>query len=113
MAYGTRELLERMVAVSGVELAALKVDGGAAANDWLMQFQSDALGVPVSRPDVVESTALGAAGLAGLATGVWRTAEEFRATREYRTFEPEPSSPTGFVGWRRAVDAALFWARRQ
>jgi glycerol kinase len=113
MAYGTREVLDRMHDVSGVDLTALKVDGGAAANDWLMQFQADALGVAVSRPDVVESTAMGAAGLAGLAAGVWSSAEDFQATRQYHSFAAEPVAPGGFLGWQRAVETALHWARQR
>ena len=70
MAFSTKEVLDAMTADAHLRLAALQVDGGAAANDWLMQFQADLLGVPVARPDVVETTALGAAGLAGLTAGV-------------------------------------------
>ncbi len=111
MAYSTRDVAESMTAASGVSLAELKVDGGAAANDWLMQFQADTLGVPVARPDVVESTALGAAGLAGLATGVWQSPDAFLAERSYRWFEPDREQPGGYGAWRRAVGAALYWAR--
>ena len=70
----------------------LRVDGGATNNDWLMQFQADILGVPVERPDMVETTALGAAGLAGLAAGVWKDAEEFLATRHFTSFAPSDGS---------------------
>jgi glycerol kinase len=111
MAYGTRELVEAMAAVSGVQLAELKADGGAAANDWLMQFQADVLGVRVARPDVVETTAMGAAGLAGLATGVWPDSGAFLASRTYAWFEPKPQGEEGFTGWKRAVRAALAWAQ--
>jgi len=111
MAYGTKDVVDAMSRASGVVLTELKVDGGAAANDWLMQFQADTVGVPVARPDVVETTALGAAGLAGLATGAWSGASEFLASREYRWFEPRPGRPSGYDGWRRAVAAALQWAR--
>ena len=77
-----------------------------------MQFQADTLGVPVSRPDVVETTALGAAGLAGLATGVWPDADTFVEKRKYQAFRASGSSGgTGYRGWKRAVDAALHWAR--
>jgi glycerol kinase len=73
------------------------------------------LGVPVQRPDVVESTALGAAGLAGLATGVWNTAAALVESRRYRGFEPDAAlgraAAAGYHGWERAVDAALHWAR--
>jgi glycerol kinase len=111
MAFATREVLEAMTGDSGLALADLKVDGGAAANDWLMQFQADVLGVPVRRPDAVESTALGAAGLAGLATGVWRSVEELVAARHYRTFEPGRRPEEAWKAWQRAVRAALSWAK--
>ncbi|HEX9728846.1 MAG TPA: glycerol kinase GlpK [Gemmatimonadales bacterium] len=114
MAYGTKDVLDAMAAASGVSLASLKVDGGASANDWLMAFQAGVLGVPVRRPDVVETTALGAAGLAGLASGVWHTAAEFATTRTYREFRPDgPPIAGGYAGWQRAVQAALFWARER
>jgi glycerol kinase len=90
--------------------SALKVDGGAATNDWLMQFQADLLGQPVYRPDVVETTALGAAGLAGIATGVWRDADDFSAARQYTGFSPMMTAKNRAVclaGWRRAIGAAL------
>ncbi len=111
MAFSTREVLEAMTADSGLATPDLRVDGGAAANDWLMQFQADVLGVPVRRPDVVESTALGAAGLAGLATGVWPSAAAFTASRRYRTFEPGVEPVAAWREWRRAVRAALSWAK--
>ncbi len=110
MAYSTREVFEAMTETSGVRLNDLKVDGGASENDWLMQFQADLLGVRVSRPDVVETTALGAAGLAGLATGVWKDAAEFGATRQYRSFERGRELEAEFDGWKRAVETALHWA---
>ena len=111
MAFSTREVLEAMAADSGLAAADLRVDGGAAANDWLMQFQADVLGVPVCRPDVVESTALGAAGLAGLATGVWPSAEAFSASRHYTSFAPGREPDEAWRAWRRAVRAALGWAK--
>jgi glycerol kinase len=90
------------------------VDGGAAANDWMMQFQADVLGIPVERPDMVETTALGAAGLAGLATGVWRSPGEFLAGRRFTRFEPRMEGGERRrrkTDWDRAVAAALAWAR--
>jgi glycerol kinase len=111
MAYSTREVVEQMAFESGAALRDLRVDGGAAANNWLMQFQADVLGVPVARPDVVETTALGAAGLAGIATGVWDSAADFAAGRRYDVFDPEVEPPGAYQGWRRAVGAALHWAR--
>jgi glycerol kinase len=114
MAHGSRELLEAMTADAHVRLEALRVDGGAAANDWLMQFQADLLGVPVERPDNVETTALGAAGLAGLALGTWKTIDEFVAARRFRRFDPtlsEASRKAHVEGWERAIHATLAWAR--
>jgi glycerol kinase len=99
---------------AGRKLATLQVDGGAAANDWLMQFQADLLGAPVARPDVVETTALGAAGLAGLAAGVWRTPEDFLGARRLTHFLPGRAARAARARvkeWRRAVDTALHWAR--
>ena len=111
MAFSTRDVVDRMSDESGVRLTELKVDGGAAANAWLMQVQADLLGVRVGRPDVVEITALGAAGLAGLATGVWRSAGEFLGARAYSWFQPGPRLDAAYVQWQRAVGAALHWAR--
>ena len=111
MAYATRDVLDAMTAASGVTLAELKVDGGASANDWLMTFQAAVLGVPVLRPDLIEITALGAAGLAGLATGVWPDAAAFLGTRQYRRFAPDAAVSTDHPAWSRAVRAALGWAR--
>ena len=85
------DILRAMERDSGRRLTSLKVDGGAAANDLLMQFQSDVLGVEISRPELVETTALGAAFLAGLGVGVWRDKAQIRATwREQRRFAPTP-----------------------
>jgi len=88
MAYGTKEVLDAMVADAGLSLSTLQVDGGAAENDWLMQFQADVLGVSVARPYLVETTALGAAALAGLGAGVWHRPEDFITGRKLRTFAP-------------------------
>ena len=117
MAYGTTEVLRAMEADSGVETAELRVDGGASLNDWLMQFQADVTQVPVRRPPIVETTALGAAGLAGLAAGVWTDAEDFLGAQgDAARFEPGPGArerATAMKGWNRAVSAALSWARDQ
>ncbi|MGQ0702854.1 MAG: FGGY-family carbohydrate kinase, partial [Gemmatimonadales bacterium] len=114
IAFSSAELLEAMLSSTGLGLPSLRVDGGAAANDWLMQFQADVLGVPVERPDNVETTALGAAALAGLALGVWPSLDAFTATRQFTAFNPR-SSAAGrqelMRGWRRAVGTALHWAR--
>ncbi len=111
MAYATREVLEAMAADARLRPKGLRVDGGAAANDWLMRFQASVLGLPVTRPDVVESTAMGAAGLAGLATGVWKSAAEFAAARHETVFEPGPRPTAGWDAWKRAMRATLSWAR--
>jgi glycerol kinase len=114
MAYGTQDVLLAMRDLSGVPFASLRVDGGASVNDWLMQFQADVIGVPVERPEIVETTALGAAGLAGIASGVWRDSEEFRSVPRYATFKPDLSAGERAKlvhGWNRAVGAALHWAR--
>ncbi len=111
MAFSTRDVMDCMSGESGVRLTELKVDGGAAANAWLMQVQADLLGVRVGRPDVVETTAMGAGGLAGLATGVWRSPDEFLEARAYSWFEPGPRRDAAYVQWQRAVGAALHWAR--
>jgi glycerol kinase len=113
IAQSSAELLQAMVGDEGLEVPALRADGGAAANDWLMQFQADLLGVPVERPDMVETTALGAAGLAGLALGVWKSTADFLSGRRFTRFEPG-MAPTErqqrLDEWRRAVRASLAWA---
>jgi len=113
MAYATYDVLGTMREQGGVPFDRLRVDGGATANDWLMQFQADVLGVPVERPDIVETTALGAAGLAGLAAGLWANGDEFLAGRQFARFIPSgsESATAGYAGWRRAVRGALSWAR--
>jgi len=110
MAYATREVLDAMVADSGLTLPDLRVDGGAAANDWLMQFQADVLGLRVTRPGIVESTAMGAAGLAGLQAGVWRGAEDLLSARPITVFEPRRQILAGWDEWKRAVAATMNWA---
>jgi glycerol kinase len=115
MAYGTAEVLRSMEADSGVAASELRVDGGAALNDWLMQFQADVLDVKVRRPPMVETTALGAAGLAGIGVGVWTSAEEFLASQgEAASFAPEMQKAQRdelTAEWDRAVRAAVGWAR--
>jgi glycerol kinase len=116
MAYSSAELLDAMTSTERLSVPALRVDGGAAANDWLMQFQADVLGVPVERPDLIETTALGAAALAGLAVGIWRDTEQFLGGRSFARFEPSTNArerEVRLAGWRRAVSAALTWARTQ
>ena len=114
MAFGTADVLSAMNSRSGVPFERLRVDGGASVNNWMMQFQSDIIGVPVERPEIVETTAMGAAGLAGIASGVWRNAEEFHSVRKFTTFTPriaENDRASLKAGWNRAVATALFWAR--
>jgi glycerol kinase len=115
MAFATRDVLGDMREQGQVPFDRLRVDGGATGNNWLMQFQADVLGVPVDRPDMVETTALGAAGLAGLAAGVWSSGQEFLASRQFTRFTPSEtgsaSAALAYKGWRRAVRAALAWAR--
>jgi glycerol kinase len=116
MAYGTADVLGAMRAAHPAPLGRLRVDGGAANNDWLMQFQADVLGVPVERPDSVETTALGAAALAGVAAGLWRDAGEFAAPRRFARFVPgvgaeSAAARDGYAGWDRAVRATLAWTR--
>lgn len=112
-AFQTREVLDAMNADSGVELKSLKVDGGMVANDLLMQFQADVLGVPVIRPTVPETTALGAAYAAGYAVGFWKNRDEMRMNWEAdRTWQPDPSSSAGtdlFAEWKRAVTRTFDW----
>jgi glycerol kinase len=112
MAYGTADVVAT-VRAQGVALDRLRVDGGATANDWLMQFQADVLQVTVERPAMIETTALGAAGLAGIASGVWRTPDEFLASRGFTRFVPQRTAADvarDYEGWRRAVRATLSWA---
>lgn len=113
IAYQTREVLDAMQSDSGEKLAALRVDGGAVANNFLMQFQADILDVKVERPKVREVTALGAAYLAGLAVGFWKDLEELRGKAIVeRTFEPKQTPEkrtTLYQGWKKAVQRALAW----
>lgn len=114
MAFSSADLLEAMGRDSGAALKLLRVDGGASVNDWMMQFQADLLDVPVERPEVVESTAMGAGALAGLALGVWPDLNRFLEARSFRRFEPDmrPEERRRLrEGWSRAVGTALHWAR--
>jgi glycerol kinase len=114
MAFGCADLVSAMTDDTGIPPAGLRVDGGAAANDWLMQFLAGVVGTPVERPDVVDTTALGAGALAGLALGTWRSVEEFQAGRTYARFVPDRTPEQRDVAraaWHRAIEAALAWAR--
>ncbi len=114
IAYQTRDVAAAMSADSGLPLDTLKVDGGAVVNDFLMQFQADILGVPVQRPAVTETTALGAAYLAGLATGFWASQDEIAKQWQLeREFEPAMSADQRealYAGWQRAVERSRAWA---
>ena len=100
---------------SGAELTALKVDGGAVKNNYLMQLQSDVLGVEVIRPTVDETTALGAAYAAGLATGFWESLDDLRKNWGIdRVFKPQwddARREEGYAGWKRAVERARGWVQ--
>jgi glycerol kinase len=115
IAYQTRGVVDAMAQDSGLHPEMLRVDGGAARNDFLCQFQADILGIPVERPATTESTALGAAYLAGLATGFWQDEQELAAQlRLGRRFEPtlEVSRREElYAGWQRAVERAKAWAK--
>jgi len=113
MAYQTKDVLSAMEADSEIKLQALKVDGGAVANNLLMQFQADILGVPVDRPKITETTALGAAYLAGLAVGVWKTKEDLVSTWQLdNRFEPSMDAEESaklYKGWQKAVKRSMDW----
>ncbi|MEO8030556.1 MAG: glycerol kinase GlpK [Gemmatimonadota bacterium] len=114
MAYSSADLLDAMLRDCSAGLGVLRVDGGGSSNDWLVQFQADILGVAVERPEIVDSTAMGAGGLAGLALGVWPDMDAFISARRVRTFEPGMSAAERArlrSGWARAVGAAVTWAR--
>jgi glycerol kinase len=112
-AFQTREILDAMNADSGVDLTELRVDGGMVANELLMQFQSDVLGVPVIRPTVVETTALGAAYAAGLAVGVWESLDELREQwgedRRWDSVMDVATRESHLARWRQAVERTLDW----
>ena len=115
LAYQTKDVLKAMTADSGIDLKTLRVDGGAVSNNFLMQFQSDILNVPVERPVIQETTALGAAYLAGLAVGFWKSREEIsKQWKVDKTFEPEMKEEKRqelYSGWQQAVEAATKFKR--
>lgn len=117
LAYQTQEVIEAMEKDSGVALTGLRVDGGACANNFLMQFQADILDKRVLRPECIETTALGAAYLAGLAVGFWKDQEDIRSNWALeRTFEPVMTREVRkerMRGWKRAVRAALAWSEEE
>jgi glycerol kinase len=117
IAYQAADVLAAMESDSGIGLKELRVDGGAARNNMLLQFQADLLGVPVVRPRITETTALGAAYLAGLAVGCWNSAQELSAQwQAERRFEPQMDrarAQTLMGEWRKAVERAKNWAEPQ
>ncbi len=112
-AYQTRDIVEAMNKDSGVELTKLKVDGGMVGNEMLMQFQSDILNVPVIRPEVAETTALGAAYAAGMAVGFWSGAEALRKNWAVdKTWQPAMEAGVReeyYRQWKKAVDRTFGW----
>jgi glycerol kinase len=114
--YQTRDVIEAMRADSGIEPTALKVDGGATVNDFLMQLQADILGIPVVRPTVNETTALGAAYAAGLASGLWSGLDDLKSHWQVdRVFEPvwdEKRRAEGYGGWIKAVARTRDWVEK-
>ena len=115
LAYQTNDVLQAMRADSGIELDSLKVDGGASANDFLMQTQADIINAPVNRPSCVETTAMGAAYLAGLAVGYWKSKEDvIKNWAIDKTFQPKISHEVRekkIKGWNKAVKYSYGWAK--
>ena len=115
LCYQTNDVLQAMRADSGLELASLKVDGGACANNYLMQTQADIINAPVNRPQCVETTAMGAAYLAGLAVGYWKSKEDvIKNWAINKTFLPEISEEKReemISGWNKAVKYSYGWAK--
>jgi len=114
MAFQTKDVLDLMQRESGTRLSRLKVDGGATANPLLLQFQADLLGVPVARPVIAETTALGAAYLAGLAVGYWKDLDDIRRNwvldREFSPAMGVADRDARYAGWRKAVERSRAWA---
>lgn len=112
LAYQTKDVLDAMQADSGIELAELKVDGGACANNFLMQFQADILGASVERPEVIESTALGAAYLAGITAGLWKKEDILKNRKVDQVFASniaEDKRQELYQGWQKAVKRTMGW----
>ena len=115
LAYQVSDVIHAMEKDAGIRLSSLKVDGGASANSFLMQFQSDLLGAQVCRPACIETTAMGAAYLAGLASGFWKNADEIRGIWQLeRAFSPEFTEDRRqklLRGWAKAVRCSFDWAK--
>jgi glycerol kinase len=112
LAYQTKDILNAMQEDAGLKLRTLKVDGGACANNILMQFQSDILGTQVERPEVIESTAMGAAYLAGIQQGLWKKEDIIRNRKIQKCFVPEMGEEQRaklYRGWKKAVQRAMKW----
>jgi glycerol kinase len=112
MAYQTKDILNAMQEDAGLKLASLKVDGGACANNMLMQFQADILGTEVERPEVIESTAMGAAYLAGIQIGLWKKESIIQHRKIQKRFIPEMKEATRnglYAGWLKAVERTKGW----
>jgi len=117
IAYQSRDVLEVIQKDSGINLKKLKVDGGAVRDNFLMQFQSDILGVPVVRPQIAETTALGAAYLSGLAVGYWKDKEEiaqkWKVDKEFSPNMDEKTKEKLYKGWKKAVSRSLKWEEKE
>ena len=117
LCYQTNDVLRAMEADSGIRLAALKVDGGACANNFLMQFQSDLTRGGVVRPKILETTAMGAAYLAGLAVGYWSSTEDvlqnWSVDREFMPGIPDDERTRRLKGWNKAVRCSYGWAKEE
>lgn len=115
IAYETRDILEAMEEDSGIQLSTLRVDGGAVANNFLMQFQADILDVDVQRPEITETTALGVAYLAGLAVGFWKDKNEimsnWKVENTFESFMEKEERERLYTGWKRAVERSLNWEK--
>ena len=112
LAYQTKDILNAMEEDAGIRLAMLKVDGGASANNILMQFQADILNTPVERPEVIESTAMGAAYLAGIQIGLWKKEDILRNRKIQKTFLPamdDTNRTKLYKGWQKAVKRSMQW----
>jgi len=116
IAYQSRDLINAMIEDSGIEMNSLKVDGGAVKNNFLMEFQSNILGTEVLRPEVIETTALGAAYLAGLAVGFWKDKSEIADSwKVEKKFEPTMTSHERvklYKGWKKAVTRSMDWEEK-
>jgi glycerol kinase len=117
LAYQSKEVMDAMEQEAGFKIETLQVDGGASANNYLMQFQADLLNARVNRPRNIETTAMGAAFLAGLATGFWKNRDEIKTIRQLdRTFVPAMDEETRtklYRGWKKAVARTLRWMEEE